>query len=93
MMFKPDPTLEALKQDPQASKLLENPTALKALLSSPETQQLVSLLKQAAGDELQGAAQAAAKGKPEALLGILNHVMDSPDGMKTVETLTKKAQG
>lgn len=87
-----DPTFEALKQDPQASKLLENPAMLNTLLSSPETQQLITLLKQAGGDKLQGAARSAAKGNPDALLGLLNHVMDSPDGTRVVEAFNKKAQ-
>ncbi len=89
-MSKSDPTLDALKQDPQAAKLLGDPKGLQALLSSPETQKLMSLLNQSAGDKLQTAAQAAAKGKPEALMGILNQVMQSKEGASAVDGLKKK---
>ena len=91
-MTKPDPTLDALKQDPQAAQLLKDPKGLQALLSSPETQRLMTLLNQSAGTGLQSAAQAAAKGKPEALMGLLKQVMGSPEGAQAVEGLKKKTQ-
>ena len=91
-MPNPDPTLDILKKDPQAAKLLGDPAALKSLLSSPETQKLMSLLSQKAGSGLQAAAQAAAKGKPEELMGLLNQVMGTPDGAHAVEGLQKKTK-
>lgn len=91
-MSQPDPTLEALKKDPQAAKLLGDPAALKALLTSPETQKLMNLLNQKAGSGLQSAAQAAAKGKPEELMGLLNQVMGTPEGASAVEGLQKKTK-
>lgn len=87
-----NPGLDALKKDPQAAQLLNNPEGLKALLSSPETQRLMTLLNQSAKGGLQTAAQAAAKGKPEALMGILNQVMQSKEGAQAVDGLKKKAQ-
>ena len=89
-MPRPDPIPDALKQDPQAAQLLGDPAGLKALLSSPETQHLMSLLNRSAGDGLSTAAQAAAQGKPQALLGILNQVMSSQEGSQAVEELKKK---
>lgn len=91
-MKQPDPTFDALKQDPQAARLLGDPAALKSLLSSPETQKLVSLLNQAGGESLKSAAQAAAKGKPDALMGILNQVMGSPEGAQAAQAFQKKTQ-
>ena len=91
-MSQTDPTLEALKKDPQAAKLLSDPAGLKALLGSPETQKLMSLLNQSAGDGLQAAAKAAATGKPEALMGLLNQVMNTREGSQAVEGLKKKTQ-
>lgn len=91
-MSKPDPNLDALKKDPQAARLLGDPAALKALLSSPETQKLVSLLNQAGGSSLQSAAKAAATGKPDALMGILNQVMGSPEGAQAAQAFQKKTQ-
>ncbi len=90
-MNQTDPTLDALKKDPQAAKLLSDPAGLKALLSSPETQQLMALLNQSAGSGLQSAAKAAAAGKPEALMGLLNQVMQSKEGSAAVEGIQKKA--
>ncbi len=50
----------------------------------------MSLLNRSAGDGLSTAAQAAAQGKPQALLGILNQVMSSQEGSQAVEELKKK---
>lgn len=91
-MPQSDPTLDALKKDPQAAKLLSDPAGLKALLSSPETQTLMSLLSKQGGDGLKAAAQAAAKGKPEELMGLLNQVMRDPKGAKAVEEIQKKSK-
>jgi len=90
-MDQKDTIPEALKKDPQAAQLLKNPTALKNLLAAPETQKLMDLLNRQAGSGLQSAAQAAAQGKPDALMGILNQVMHSQEGASTVESLQKKA--
>ncbi len=90
-MNKQDPIPGALKDDPQAARLLKDPAALKGLLVAPETQQLMRLLSQQGGDGLQSAAQAAAQGKPQALLGLLNQVMSSKEGASAVEGLQKKA--
>lgn len=91
-MSQTDPTLEALKKDPQAAQLLSDPAALKSLLSSPETQKLMALLNQKAGSGLKSAAQAAAQGKPQDLMGLLEQVMGSPEGAQAVEGLKKKTQ-
>ena len=92
IMNQPDPTLEALKKDPQAAKLLGDPATLKSLLSSPETQKLMSLLNQKAGSGLQSAAQAAAKGKPAELMDLLNQVIGTPEGASAMEGLQKKTK-
>lgn len=89
-MADKDPTLEALKKDPQAAKLLSDPAGLQALLTSPETQKLMSLLNSRAGSGLQAAAQAAAHGKPQELMGLLDQVMRSPEGHAAVEGIQKK---
>ena len=91
-MAKSDPTLEALKKDPQAAQLLSDPAGLKALLGSPETKKLIELLNQQGGDGLQSAAKAAATGKPEALMGLLNQVMNTQEGSQAVEGRKKKTQ-
>ena len=87
-----DPAMEALKKDPQAAKLLSDSAGLQALLSAPETQKLMELLNRSAGASLQTAAQAAAKGKPQDLMGLLNQVMQSPEGAALVERINKAVQ-
>jgi len=87
------PGLEDLKKDPQAAQLLKDPSALKHILAAPETKRLMELLQQQAGGGLQSAAQAAAKGKPEALMGLINQVMRTSQGASAVESLQKKAPG
>lgn len=89
-MTQHDPIPNGLKNDPTAARLLGDPAALKALLSSPETRQLMSLLNRNGG--LQGAAQAAAKGEPEALMGMLQQVMRDQAGAAAVDALKKKTQ-
>lgn len=91
-MTKPDPTLDALKKDPQAAQLLGDPAALRSLLSSPETKKLVELLNRSGGGALKSATQAAAQGKPEALMGILNHVMESPEGAQAAQAFQEKTR-
>ncbi len=91
-MSQPDPTLEALKKDPQAAKLLSDPAGLKALLTAPETQKLMALLNQSAGSGLQAAAQAAAKGQPQDLMGMLNKVLQSKEGAAAAEGIQKKTR-
>lgn len=91
-MSQTDPTFDALKKDPQAAQLLGDSATLKSLLAAPETQTLVSLLNQSGGSGLKAAAQAAARGKPDALMGILNQVMESPEGAKAAQAFQKKTQ-
>ncbi len=91
-MRKPDPALDALKKDPQAAQLLRDPKSLSALLSAPETQKLMALLNQSAGSSLQSAAQAAAKGKPQDLMGLLSKVVQSKEGAAAVEGIQKKVK-
>lgn len=85
-----EPDLSALTRDPQAAKLLGDAGALKDLLSAPETQTLMGLLNKSAGGSLQSAAQAAAAGRPDALMGLLDQVMKSQEGAQAVEGLQKK---
>ena len=92
-MDRPDPALDALKKDPQAAKLLGDTAALKSLLSAPETQKLVELLSRGGKDALSAATKDAAKGKPDALMGLLNQVMSSPEGAQAAQAFQKKAGG
>ena len=84
--------LDALKQDPQAAALMKDPAALRKLLSAPETKQLMALLRQNGGGALKDAAHAAAQGRPDALMGLLNKVTSSQEGARAVEKLRQKTE-
>ena len=75
-------------QTAAASQLVKNRDAIRQLAQSGEAKQLVSMLQQ--NGSVENAAQAAAKGKPEALMGLLNQVMNDPQGAQAVEGLKKK---
>ena len=75
-------------QTAAASQLVKNRDAIRQLAQSGEAKQLVSILQQ--NGSVENAAQAAAKGKPEALMGLLNQVMNDPQGAQAVEGLKKK---
>lgn len=91
-MSKSESAFDSLQQDPQAARILGDPATLKNILSSPETQKLVSLLQQVGGNGLKTATQNAAKGQPEALLQLLEQVTGSPEGAKAAEEFQKKTQ-
>ncbi|MCD8382562.1 MAG: hypothetical protein LUC30_06555 [Clostridiales bacterium] len=62
----------------EAEELMQNPSALKALIQSPETKRLISLLQQQ-GD-LQGAAKQAKAGDASALQEMLRRLGQSREG-------------
>lgn len=72
----------------EAAALLKDPAALKALLQSPETQRLMSLLRQQ-GD-LQAAAQKAKSGDTRALQTMLSGLQNSPEGGKALAQMEEK---
>lgn len=68
----PQSNLDDLMKNPAAAGLLQHKEVLAALLHSPDTQKLMSMLEQRAGSGLQQAAASAAKGDPSALMGLMN---------------------
>lgn len=60
-MANPRSNLDELMKDPKAAGLLKNKALLQSLMQSPDTQRLMELLSQNAGDGLK---TAAAKGTP-----------------------------
>ena len=67
-MANPQSNLDELMKDPKAAGLLKNKALLQSLMQSPDTQRLMELLSQNAGDGLK---TAAAKGDTGALLGMV----------------------
>ena len=75
-MANPRSNLDELMKDPKAAGLLQ----------SPDTQGLMELLSQNAGDGLK---TAAAKGDTGALLGMVRQVMQSSEGARLVQNISQ----
>lgn len=83
--------------DDKTTRLVEqlksNPGMLKALMHSQDGQTLMRMLTQ--GDQgagLQRAAQAAAMGRPEEMVKMVNRIMQSPGGADLVERINRAVQ-
>ena len=90
-MPEPKTNLEQLMRDPKAAGLLKQKDLLKRLMQSPDTQRLMQMLSQNAGDGLKSAAAAAAKGDTGQLTGMLQQVMQSKEGAQLVERINRSA--
>ena len=85
-MANPQSNLDELMKDPKAAGLLKNKALLQSLMQSPDTQRLMELLSQNAGDSLK---TAAAKGDTGALLGMVRQVMQSSVGARLVQNISQ----
>lgn len=72
---------------PEAASLLRDPRRLKALLSAPETRQLMALLQRQNGGALRAAAEQARQGDSAALSEMLREMTRSQAGAQAVEQL------
>ena len=64
--------------------------AVEQLAQSQDAQKLAALLKQAGG--VQQAAQAAAQGKPDALLAMVEQLAHTQEGAQLIERLRRQAE-
>lgn len=85
-MANPQSNLDELMKDPKAAGLLKNKALLQSLMQSPDTQRLMELLSQNAGDGLK---TAAAKGDTGALQGMVRQVMQSSEGARLVQNISQ----
>ena len=85
-MANPRSNLDELMKDPKAAGLLKNKALLQSLMQSPDTQRLMELLSQNAGDGLK---TAAAKGDTGALLRMVRQVMQSSEGARLVQNISQ----
>ena len=74
----------------RAAGTAEQHRAVQELAQSGEAQKLLSMLKQTG--EVQQAAQAAAQGAPEQLLGLVRQLMNPREGADIVERLRRQAE-
>lgn len=68
----------------------EQRQAIQKLAQSGEAQRLMSMLRQ--NGQVQQAAQAAAQGSPEQLLGMVKELMNTQEGAAVVERLRRQAE-
>ena len=88
-MAKEQPKLDRLLNTPQAEAVLKNRDAVMGLMRSPDAQRLLELLNRKGGGGLKSAADAAMKGDPSSLMGLLEGVMKSQEGSAVVERIQK----
>ena len=86
------PDLKDLLHSGQAEQLMKDKHTLDAIQNAPETQQLLSMLSQNAGGDLEGAASAAAKGDSAKLMGAMSRLLNDPEGKRLVEQIRKAVQ-
>ncbi|MEQ2455226.1 hypothetical protein [Flavonifractor hominis] len=86
-MTNPQSNLDELMKDPKAAGLLKNRALLQDLIHSDDTQKLMQMLSQNAGDGLKSAAASAAKGDTGALMGLVRQVMQSKEGAQLVQKI------
>lgn len=83
----------AMNQNPlqsgEAAALLRNPERLKALLSAPETRQLMGMLNRQKGD-LNLAAQKAQKGDLSSLSDMIGQLMNTREGAELAQQVQRK---
>ena len=74
---------------PQAAQLLKDKDKVMEMMRSPDAQRLMALLQKRGGDGLQSAAQAAMKGDSAQLMSLVQQVMATPEGARTVQNINK----
>jgi len=72
-----------------AKKMKEN-GAVQQLLQSDDTRRMMELL--GSQETVRGAAKAAASGDPARLMGMMQKLMNDPEGARLVERITKQAE-
>lgn len=77
---------------PRAEQLLKNREKVLGMMNSPDAQRLMALLQQTGGSRLEDAAQAAMQGDPTLLTQLMQRVMATPEGARTVDSIQKDLQ-
>ena len=77
-------------QTAAASQLVKNRDAIRQLAQSGEAKQLVSMPQQ--NGSVETAAQAAAKGKPQELMSMLQGLLNTQEGAQLVQRIEQQAR-
>lgn len=86
------PDFKDLLHSRQAETLMADKGTVDAIQRAPQTQKLLSMLAQNAGGDLEGAADAAAKGDAAKLMGAMTKLLSDPEGKRLVEEISKAIQ-
>ena len=73
----------------QTAQELKNKGGVKRLLQSEDTKRMIDLLGKQ--DRVKSAAKAAAAGDPTQLMGMMQKLMDTQEGVELIERITKQA--
>lgn len=76
-----------LLHTPQAEQLLRHREQVMDMARSPNARRLMELLERGGG--LDTAARSAMNGDPQQLMQILQRVMSTPEGARTVENISR----
>lgn len=74
----------------QKAAQLKDKGAVQQLLRSEDTRRMMELL--GTQDNVKGAAKAAAAGDPARLMGMMQNLMNDPEGAKLIERITRQAE-
>ena len=77
-------------QTAAASHMVKNRDAIRQLAQSGEARRLVSLLQQ--NGSVESAAQAAAKGRPQELMSMLQNLLATQEGAQLVQNIERQAK-
>ena len=77
-------------QTAAASHMVKNRDAIRQLAQSGEARRLVSLLQQ--NGSVESAAQAAAKGRPQELMSMLQKLLATQEGAQLVQNIERQAK-
>lgn len=83
------PDFNELLRSKQAANLMGDKGAVEAIQRAPQTQKLLSMLAQNTGGDLEGAADAAAKGDAAKLMSAMTKLLGDPEGKRLVEEISK----
>lgn len=83
------PDFKELLNSEQAKRLMNDQAALHQLQTAPEAKRLMEMLGEQAGGDLEGAANAAAKGSPTQLMGAMQKLLRDPESKKLLEKISQ----
>ena len=82
---------ELLNSEP-AKKLINDQNTINRLQNAPEAQKLMEMLGRQTDGDLEGVADAAAKGNPAQLMNAMQKLLRDPESKKLLEQISQSLQ-